>query len=136
MKIIKNILAVTIGLIIGSIVNIYIINYMQTAIQLPQGVNPKDIESLKEGIHLFKPKHFAGIFLGHSVGVLVGAYLAAKIAVSKNLILAIVVGSFFLFGGIYMACILAAPIWFDVLDVMLAYIPMAYLGWKLSGKEK
>ena len=136
MKIIKNILAVTIGIILGAIVNMYIIEYLQKVIKLPQGVNPKDIKSLKEGIYLFEPKHFVGPFLAHSIGVLVGAYLAAKIGASKNLILAIIVGSFFFIGGVYMVYILDAPIWFSVLDIIVAYIPMAFLGWKLSRKSK
>ncbi|MCL9805243.1 hypothetical protein NAT51_06910 [Flavobacterium amniphilum] len=136
MKIVRNILAVVLGLAVGAILNMYIIDNMQTAIKLPQGVNPKDIESMKTGMHLFKPKHFVGPFLAHAIGVLVGAFMAARFGASKNFILAMIVGGFFLMGGIYMVCILPAPIWFSALDVLVAYIPMAYLGWKLSGRGK
>ena len=43
-----------------------------------------------------------------------------------------IVGLYFLAGGIYMVTILPAPTWFVLLDVILGYIPMALLGWKIS----
>jgi hypothetical protein len=136
MKIIRNILVVIAGIIIGSCVNMYIINYMPTLIKFPASVNLKEIESLKEGMHLFKAKHFLSFFLAHAAGVLAGAFIAARLGVSKNFILAMIVGTFFLMGGIYMVTVLPAPIWFCALDVIVAYIPMAYLGWKLSGRGR
>jgi hypothetical protein len=46
-----------------------------------------------------------------------------------------VVGAFFFLGGLYMVSILpAAPLWFDVLDLALAYFPMAWAGAKLASK--
>ena len=41
---------------------------------------------------------------------------------------------FFLIGGVYMVFIFPAPLWFIVGDLVLAYIPMGWLGWKLSNK--
>jgi len=35
-------------------------------------------------------------------------------------------------GGIKMASLLPAPLWFDILDLGFAYIPMGYLGYKLA----
>ena len=31
-----------------------------------------------------------------------------------------------------MATIIPAPLWFEALDIVVCYIPMAYIGWKLS----
>ena len=28
-----------------------------------------------------------------------------------------------------------APLWFKVVDLVVAYIPMTYLGWRLAGKK-
>jgi hypothetical protein len=39
-----------------------------------------------------------------------------------------------LIGGAMEVANLSAPLWFNVLDLVMAYIPMAYLGYWLSGK--
>jgi hypothetical protein len=48
------------------------------------------------------------------------------------------IGAFFLLGGIVASIILfpAAPTWFKALDVLIAYLPMGYLGGKLMFKGK
>ena len=43
-----------------------------------------------------------------------------------------IVGVLFLIGGISNCFMLPAPAWFMVVDILLAYIPMAYIGWKLA----
>jgi hypothetical protein len=37
-------------------------------------------------------------------------------------------------GGVYMVNILPSPMWFNVLDLGLAYFPMAFLGYRLGRK--
>lgn len=132
---IKNILVVIAGLFIGSVVNMSIILGGTSFISFPDGVDPTDVDSIKNGIHLFEPKHFLIPFLAHAVGTLIGAFFAARFGVSKKLILAMIVGGLFLLGGISNSFSIPAPMWFNVLDLIVAYIPMAYLGWKLGAKE-
>ncbi len=83
------------------------------------------MEGLNKTMHLFEPKHFIFPFLAHSIGTLVGAFVAALVAANKQLIFSLVVGFFFLLEGIYMIIALDAPIWFELLDAIFAYIPMA-----------
>ncbi len=45
---------------------------------------------------------------------------------------AIAVGVFFLFGGIMAVKLYGGPIWFAVIDLMLAYLPMGWLGARLA----
>jgi hypothetical protein len=45
------------------------------------------------------------------------------------------VGAFFLLAGIIMITILPSPVWYTVLDLMFAYIPMSYLAIKLFYKK-
>lgn len=87
-------------------------------------------------MHLLGFKHFMIPFIAHAIGTLIGAFIASKLGASKHFTLAMIVGGFFLIGGISMIFILPAPVWFCLLDVLVAYIPMAYLGWKLSGRGK
>ena len=130
----RNILAVLAGLIAGSIVNGTLISISGSVIPPPPGVDPSDMESLKAGIHLFEAKHFVFPFLAHALGTLAGALIASLIGVSKRMVLALVVSGLFLLGGIGAAFIIPAPAWFIALDLLAAYIPMALLGWKLSGR--
>ena len=45
---------------------------------------------------------------------------------------ALSIGIFFLIGGTMNTFMLPSPIWFTVLDLAGAYIPMAWIGWKLA----
>lgn len=134
--IIKNILVVFAAIFIGSIVNMGIIISGSSIISLPKGIDPSKVESLKAGMHLFEPKHFVFPFLAHTFGTLAGAFAASRFGASYKFGLAMFVGCFFLLGGISNVFALPAPLWFNALDLVVAYIPMAYLGWKLGGKEK
>lgn len=132
--ILKNILAVLAGLIIGNIVNMGIINISSIVIPLPDGVDTSTMEGLKAGMRLFEPKHFIMPFLAHALGAFIGALIAAKIAATHKLKFAIGIGVFFLLGGIYMVFSLPSPTWFTILDLSLAYIPMGYLAGRLATK--
>jgi uncharacterized membrane protein YqgA involved in biofilm formation len=85
---------------------------------------------------MWEIKYFLFPFFAHAMGTLSGAYIAAKFAASYRMILAICIGIFFLLGGISMVFIMPAPVWFIVADLSLAYIPMGWVGWKLSGQKK
>ena len=133
--IIRNILAVVAGIIIGSIVNMAIIMVSGSIIPPPEGADLTTLEGLKSSFHLMEPKHFIFPFLAHALGTLVGAYLAALIAATHKLKFALVIAIVFLIGGIMNICMLPSPIWFTILDLGFAYIPMGYIGWKLVSKK-
>lgn len=44
----------------------------------------------------------------------------------------LVIGFVHLLGGILAAFLIPAPVWFIVLDLFVAYIPMAWLGGKIG----
>lgn len=131
--ILRNVLAVIIGLFLGGVVNMALITISGSIIPPPEGVDPANMDSLKESIHLFQPKHFVFPFLAHALGTLVGAFITTKIAATNKFNLAMVIGAFFLIGGIMMVMQLPGPMWFNVLDLVVAYIPMAWLGNKIAG---
>ncbi|WP_417867175.1 hypothetical protein [Xanthomarina gelatinilytica] len=131
---VKNILAVIAGLVIGSIVNMGLITISGSIIPPPEGVDNSTMEGLNESMHLFQPKHFIFPFLAHALGTLVGAFIASKIATSRKMTFAMVIGVFFLIGGITSVMMLPSPTWFSILDIVVAYIPMAWIGGKLAIK--
>lgn len=134
--IIRNILAVIAGILIGSAVNMGIITISGSIIPPPEGADVTTTESLKATIHLFQPKHFIFPFLAHAIGTFVGAYLAALIAATHKLKFALGIGVFFLAGGISSVLMLPSPTWFIILDLVVAYIPMAYIAGKLTFKKE
>ena len=126
----KSGLAVLAGIFVGGIVNFGIIILSSSIIPPPDGVDVSNIESIKANIHLYKPIHFLFPFLAHTIGTLSGAVLAIKI--SKQTKIGYMVALVFLYGGISMVTQVPSPMWFTVLDLGLAYIPMAWLATKIS----
>jgi hypothetical protein len=94
------------------------------------------MEGLAESMDLFTPANFLFPFLGHALGTLTGAFIAAKVAASHKMKFAIAIGVCFLLGGVVMVNMLGGPLWFTALDLLLAYIPLAYLGGLLGGGMK
>lgn len=129
--IVRNILAVISGLVVGSTVNMGIIMISGSIIPPPEGVDNTTVEGLKAGMHLFQPKHFLFPFLAHAIGTFAGALLAAIISANRKMLLALVVGAFFLAGGIANILMLPSPTWFTIVDLAGAYFPMAFLGGKM-----
>jgi hypothetical protein len=134
--ILKNILAVIAGLVIGGLVNQLIVTIGTKIIPLPNGAVVATLESLKAAMHLFTPINFLMPFSAHALGTLVGAFVTAKFAFSRNFKLAMLIGAFQFIGGWMMIMMLPSPTWFTVLDLGIAYLPMAYLGWKIVGNKK
>jgi len=133
--IIKNILAVITGLVLGSAVNMGLIMISGSVIPPPEGVDVTDMESLKSSMHLFEPKHFIFPFLAHALGAFTGAFLAALIAANHKMKFALGIGAFFLIGGISGIFILPSPTWFSALELLGAYLPMGWLGGKLAERS-
>ena len=131
---IRNILAVIAGLAAGSAVNMGLVMVGAKIIPPPAGVDVTDVESIKSAIHLFEFKHFIVPFFAHALGTLVGAVAAVIIAASYKMILMLVIGGFFLLGGIINVIMLPSPPWFVVVDLVGAYLPMAWFGAKLTGR--
>ncbi len=133
--IIKNISAVVVGIIIGSVVNMAIIMISGSIIPPPNGADVTTMKGLKASLHLFEPKHFIMPFLAHALGTFVGALVAALIAANNKIKFAMVIGFVFLIGGISNVIMLPSPTWFTILDLGLAYIPMGYIAGKLVVKK-
>lgn len=133
--ILRNILAVIAGAISGGILNMALVTIGPNIIPLPEGADNSTMEGLAESMPLFEFQHFIFPFLAHALGTLLGAMITARIAASHHQKLAWVIGGLFLIGGIQMVMQLPSPMWFNVVDLGLAYIPMAWIGGKIGQRK-
>lgn len=131
----KNSLAIIAGLTIGGSINMMIIMISGSIIPPPNGIDVTTMEGLKEAMHLFEPKHFLLPFLAHALGTLSGAIIASKFAATKQKKMALLIGFLFLIAGAINVFMLPSPMWFNAIDLIGAYIPMAIIGWRLTGSK-
>lgn len=134
--IVRNVLAVVAGLVVGSVVNMLLVNIGPSVVPLPDGADVTTMEGLRDSMKLFTPVNFLFPFLAHALGAFFGAFVAAKIAMSHRMQIALGIGALFLIGGIAAVSMLGGPMWFNVADLALAYLPMAYLGGALAGANR
>lgn len=127
-KLVRNLLAFLAGIAIGSGVNLALITLSPSLIPPPAGVDVTSAEGLSRAMHLFEPRHFVIPFLAHALGTLAGALAAFLIAVTYKAPIAYVIGAVFLCGGVAASFMIPAPTWFIALDLLVAYLPMAWLG--------
>ena len=126
-SIIKNISALIGGGLVGMVANMGLIITGNQLIPFSDSINPMNAIN-------WEIRYFIFPFLAHAIGTLSGAFIASKFSASYHMLFAICIGIFFLSGGISMVFILPAPIWFIVIDLVFAYLPMGWLGWKISNK--
>jgi len=133
--ILRNVLAVVLGIVACFVAKFMIIAIGGSIIPPPEGVNMNDLESIKANANLFQAKHFVTPFLEHSLGSLFGGLVAALVAANRKIIFALVIGGLHLLGGIIAAAVIPAPMWFIALDLVVAYLPMAYLGGLIAARK-
>lgn len=130
----RGLLAIVLGFVAGSCVNMALIVMSPHVIPPPSGVDVSNAQSIGANIHLFEPKHFLFPFLAHALGTLVGAMVAYVVAFRHRAVFAYVIGILFLAGGIAASFMIPAPKWFIAVDLVLAYLPMAWLGVAIGRK--
>lgn len=129
-------LAIVLGLVIGGGVNMALVVLGPSLIAPPPGADMTTVEGLRTAMHLLEPRHFLMPFLAHALGTLVGALVGSVIAASHRAIVANAVGALFLCGGIAASVMIPAPAWFKVLDLAVAYLPMAWFGLSIADHVK
>lgn len=124
----RNILAVLIGFAACMMLNGFLLGAMMQLIAPPEGFDANDLSTYE----LLRTKHLLSPFIAHALPSFIGGMLAARIAATFKMTFALVVGGLHMLGGIAAAYMIPAPGWFVVMDLTLAYIPMAWLGGKTA----
>ena len=133
--ILRNILAVIAGAVIGGAINMIIISISGSIIPPPEGADLTSTEGMKASAHLLEPRHFIMPFLAHALGTLSGAIITGFVAATRKMLFALMIGTIFLAGGIVASVIIPAPTWFVVTDLIVAYMPMAWIGGKITARK-
>lgn len=131
---IRNILAIVIGIVAGSAFNMAIVTASHAVYPLPEGIDPNDFEAFKA--HVEAQGLPAGalimVLVAHAGGSLVSGFVCGLIAMRSWYVAAIGLGLLWTCGGVAMLLMLPAPTWFAVSDIIL-YIPAALLGVWMGG---
>ena len=135
-KFIRLVLAVVLGFVVGSAVNMALIKVGGSVVPPPAGTDVTTMEGLKAALLLFEAKHFLFPFLAHALGTSVGAFIAALLAPGKSVVPAYVAGCMFLAGGVASIVMLPSPLWFSAVDLLLAYLPTTWLAQTLAASMK
>ncbi|HRE13826.1 MAG TPA: hypothetical protein PLD37_06470 [Usitatibacteraceae bacterium] len=134
MDIVRAIVAVVLGAVIGSVVNMALVVAGPLVIPPPPGADMKTAEGLAAAMPLLTARHFVFPFLAHALGTFAGALVAYLVAGGRRAIPSWVVGVLFLAGGIAAAFMIPAPAAFIALDLVGAYLPMAWLAIRLGSR--
>lgn len=134
--IVRNILAVVIGLMAGGLVNMGLVTLGPKIFPPPAGADLTTAEGLQAAMPLLEPVHFVFPFLAHALNAFVGALVVYLMASSRREQLPWIVGGLTLLGGIAACAMIPAPLWFEALDLIVAYLPMTWLAIRVGAKLK
>lgn len=133
-KRIYTVLWVLLSLVFGSLINGLILTVGPLIIEYPPGVSFATEASTIQSMNLLRPIHFAIPFVAHALGTFISTLLMAIYIKNKYLMVAYMISVLYLIAGIMNVIMYPAPIWFIILDLTMAYIPMGYIGAKIGLK--
>lgn len=122
MKFLLNLSRVIAALFVGSVINMCLVWLGGKWIPAPA--------DFKNAL----PMHFLFPFLAHAMGTLSAAMLMCWLKPKETRRYSQIIGTTFLLGGIAACFMIPAPMWFIAADLVLAYIPMAFLAEYLFNK--
>lgn len=131
MRIIKDIALFVVGMILGGSINMVLVEAGMIVFPAPSGFDLSTEAGLKSAMNVMSFEHFIFPFLAHAIGTLTGAVFVSRFAQHKQ-ILSYCIGIAYLIGGISMIFMVGGPLWFNMLDLTIAYLPMAWLGLKIG----
>lgn len=136
LHIFKRTLVILLSIFIGAQVNGAFLTIGTYLIPPPEGFNLNTMDGLKAAVPFLEAKHYLFPFFAHAIGTLISAVLITRFLKTQQFVFAMMAGVLFLIAGISMVIMLpGTPIWFILVDLIGAYIPMAYLGNKIASRS-
>lgn len=131
---VRNTLAFLAGVVALAVAKSAAIALGNAVIPPPTGADLSTIEGFKAAIPLFEAKQWLPAFFEHSISSLAGGAVAAFLAVSHRMKLALGIGALHMLGGVAAALMLPLPTWVVVVDLVAMYLPMAWIGGKAGSR--
>ncbi|MCC6927838.1 MAG: hypothetical protein IT359_02495 [Gemmatimonadaceae bacterium] len=130
---VRSVIAVAAGLFVGGIATFGVEALGHAVVPPPPGLDVTNMEAVRSAMLTLPTAHFLPILFAYLVGPTLGAALAARMAPSRPLVHAGVVGAFFLLGGIRNFMNIPHPAWF-VAASCLVFIAAPFVGSRLAGR--
>ena len=99
----------------------------------PAGVDVTTPEGMAQAVGMMPTGAFIGLVVGYLVATTLGAYVAARLAASRHLLVASLVAAVFVAGGVANFMMIPHPIWVPIAS-MLAFLLAPVLALRLAGK--
>lgn len=126
----KNVLAAITGLMVAAILTYGIESLSAILFPFPEGVDPMDMEWLKNNTDVIPSGALIVVGLAHLIGIVCGMLVAGLIS-KTSMIPAYVVGVLMLAGTIANIVMIPHPAWFSITDLIGALIGIS-MGRKLA----
>jgi hypothetical protein len=135
MILIRYILAVIVGLIIGMAVNMSLVMLnAKVLFPMPEGATMDDPEQLNAWVATLPTAAFFVVLAAHLGQSFVGAWVAARLGASEPMLLAMTVGLASLAGGIMAMMSIDGPTWMIV--EMPLYLVVAWLAGRMEVQRR
>jgi hypothetical protein len=136
LHILKRTIVIILSIFIGAQVNGAFLTLGTNLIPPPEGCNLNTMDGLKAAVPFLEAKHYLFPFLAHAIGTLISAVLITRFLKSQQVLFSMMAGILFLLAGVSMVIMLPeTPIWFVLVDLIGAYIPMAYFGNRIARRS-
>ncbi len=116
----KNVLATVVGFIVAAL-TVYIFESLigHNLFPLPENIDPMNMESIKENMHLIPVGSKVFVVIAHFMGIFIGMLVAALISKS-SMVPSYIVGGLMLAATAFNLIMLPKETWFLVADGILA----------------
>lgn len=131
----RNILAVIVGLAVGMAVNMALVMFNGYVLfPMPAGTDMSNPEQMNAYLSTLPAAAFVVVLLAHLGQSLVGGWTAARIGASKPMALAMIIGVISLVGGIMNMAQLELPAWMYI--ELPLYLVVAWLAGRMEHRRR
>ena len=127
----RQVLATIAGFIVASL-TVYIFESLigHNLFPLPEAIDPMNMDSIKENMHLIPTGAKLFVVIAHFMGIVVGMYVAALIS-KTSMVPSYIVGGLMLSATAFNLIVLPKEMWFLLADGILAIVGF-FIGKKLA----
>ncbi len=126
-----NTLAIVAGLVAGFVVVGLVMSLSSLIYKPPKDLDFHDRSAMQSYMQTLPFGAFVLVLLGHALGALCGSFVCQLIVGTPWQFGWMIIGGFFLLGGLMNLRMVPHPNWFAALD-LLSYLPAAWLGGYLA----